>query len=621
MIVFLSSTCYDLKDARAEVEEFLKQKGHTALLSDRAGFPVNPGRHRHDVCIDNIKQCDLYIVVIDSRYGADYYKDKNISITWAEFREAIRQKKLIMAFVRKEIFTERLTFRNTKKKFIEDLKKYKVNESSLSSTEIERLSEMLRPHLVDNPKTFKLIDEIQAAGQGIWIQDFDNSTQIKAHLKNMYETEHSLLNISKPGLQASSGEVPLSALSGSSATFIAGNFEISGSKTLSEEVIRTAISKIPGPLDKYRNVLGSGSVPQASNGLFYFVPLDNSGVKEDEKLGIAPTALGRSVRGELEGLVEKMQDQKAAVTRFVDTVKRNPIFCKSFEWKEKAYIVGTYEKKEFHGTTQHFCVLDQFAFKWRVLIDRQLDEEPRSSRLGDNYQLIVHNDELYFYFERMLQQIGTMFQGMGIAEFAILDFKNKSISRLLCSGQYREGGIEGTFKFDLAPGSENAKHYEMLLEREASKSPFIYRTPSDYDINDPKNFIEKWIIENPDFYRNEIGKVTILTYDVNILWDFDTYGSLEGYKNEFDHVENDNYVVFYYFAGPILALRKSDNKYLVILVPQGYGAGGTWGLRSINSVSFVETTLLFAKNDYESYEIDLQACEYKRNYFGAALSN
>lgn len=51
MKIFISSTCYDLTDLRAEVESFLINKGHELLVSNRADFPVDIGVHRHEVCI------------------------------------------------------------------------------------------------------------------------------------------------------------------------------------------------------------------------------------------------------------------------------------------------------------------------------------------------------------------------------------------------------------------------------------------------------------------------------------------------------------------------------------------------------------------------------------------
>ncbi len=118
MKIFLSSTCYDLKDLRAEIENYLIKTNHEILLSDRAAFPIKAKTHRHDVCIENAELCDLFLIVIDTRYGAPYYKDPSISITWAELRKAIETKKNIMAFIRKDIFNERQSCRHNQKKVI-----------------------------------------------------------------------------------------------------------------------------------------------------------------------------------------------------------------------------------------------------------------------------------------------------------------------------------------------------------------------------------------------------------------------------------------------------------------------------------------------------------------------
>ena len=130
------------------------------MLSDRDDFQIEMGVHRHDVCIENVGKCDYFILVIDSRYGAEYYKDKTTSITWAELREAIRTKRKAVAFVRREIFNERQTCRHNQK-----------------------LGNPFAPFFVDNIKTFVLIDEVQKSDTGIWIQQFDSSINIKERLE------------------------------------------------------------------------------------------------------------------------------------------------------------------------------------------------------------------------------------------------------------------------------------------------------------------------------------------------------------------------------------------------------------------------------------------------------
>ena len=151
MNIFLSSTCYDLKDLRAEVEQFIRDKGHFPLMSDRDNFPMVPGKHRHDVCLENIYICNLLIVVISGRYGATYYKDTNKSITHAEYDEAVKLDKEIRVFIRKEVFDERLCY--------------------LKNNTTER---PYNPVFADNNKVFDFIDIIQKDKKGFYIQFFND---------------------------------------------------------------------------------------------------------------------------------------------------------------------------------------------------------------------------------------------------------------------------------------------------------------------------------------------------------------------------------------------------------------------------------------------------------------
>ncbi len=590
MKIFLSSTCYDLKDLRAEVENFLLAKGHQLLLSDRANFPHFIGTHRHDICIENVETCDLFILVIDSRYGAPYYKDQNISITWAEFREAIRSKRKIIAFVRQEVYNERQSCRRNQKK-----------------------GNTFEPAFADNIKTFDLIDEVQRYEDGVWMQPFDNSVQVKEKLESIYETKHSLLNEEYTTVEVSSNEIPLTALSGSTATFLTKNTALGNVKTINAEIIQSAIDKIPASTQPWGEVLPSEPILNYSNDFYYFFPLRPSGDEGEMVMGISPTALGRSIRSELLDLLKKIEDEDKAVAFFTDTVKRKPILCKSLKFDNKSYIIGFYEKiSQLHGKVQHMCVLSLFANKWQIYHDQQLDDFMCYVDLSDEFQVITHNKKLYFYFERLIQHMGTAFNGFGVVEFSVFDFSKKSIIRLFYEGRYREEKIEGIFDFSSLEQNQDSKIYEFILEQGAARSKHIYRTPRNYNLETPENCIEKWNIDNPDFYSNEYGEIAFSYYSENLLWNFDKDDSIESYKASTEHVENDIYILFYYFAGPILGFRKSDQTYFVVLVPQGYGAGGVWGLRSINTVKFLDSEKIFAKNEYESYEINLETGQYER---------
>ena len=283
MKIFLSSTCYDLKDLRAEVEKFLSEKGHELLLSDRATFPIDPEVHRHDVCLQNVHNADLFILALDGRFGAKYYKNEDISITWAEFREALKTGKSIIPFVRREVFNERQSCRHNQKK---------GNEYD--------------PAFADNIKTFDFIDEIQQHEGGYWMEIFDNSVQVKTRLENIYETNHSSLNYEPLTLSGPTDEVPLSMVSGSTASYITNYINEEPTDNLSLEILDKAIDSIPNETAVWGEILGFENIPGA-NDYFYFRPIKQSGDEGEIIVGISPTALGKSVRDELKDLKDKMK--------------------------------------------------------------------------------------------------------------------------------------------------------------------------------------------------------------------------------------------------------------------------------------------------------------------------
>lgn len=165
MKIFISSTCYNLPDLRAELESFIIQNGHTPLLSDRDSFPVITGIHRHDVCLEAVTGCDLFVLIVDGRYGANYYGDPSISITHAEFKTALSMGINLIAFIREDVFYERQT--------------YKKNANITG----------FRPCYVDDIRVFKLITDIQEHHSGPWAQPFKDVTNVKKLLNSIFESQ------------------------------------------------------------------------------------------------------------------------------------------------------------------------------------------------------------------------------------------------------------------------------------------------------------------------------------------------------------------------------------------------------------------------------------------------
>jgi Domain of unknown function (DUF4062) len=99
--VFVSSTYEDLKLERSKVMQ--------ALLMSKcipAGMELFPaaGETQWDLIKRVIDECDYYIVVLGSRYGSTRsVRGKKVSYTELEFNYAVRKKKVILAFPRRDL--------------------------------------------------------------------------------------------------------------------------------------------------------------------------------------------------------------------------------------------------------------------------------------------------------------------------------------------------------------------------------------------------------------------------------------------------------------------------------------------------------------------------------------
>ena len=83
--------------------------GFDVQLSETNDFDVDTNKNSYEACLDTIERCDFFILLIGSRVGGLYNKEKQISITMAEYNKAYDllckgKIKKIINFVRKELF-------------------------------------------------------------------------------------------------------------------------------------------------------------------------------------------------------------------------------------------------------------------------------------------------------------------------------------------------------------------------------------------------------------------------------------------------------------------------------------------------------------------------------------
>lgn len=85
--VFVSSTCYDLKQVRADLKAFIESLGLEPVISEYDAFPVDPNVTTVENCLRVVDaKADIFVLIVGGRYGA--VQDKGKSVTNLEYLRA-----------------------------------------------------------------------------------------------------------------------------------------------------------------------------------------------------------------------------------------------------------------------------------------------------------------------------------------------------------------------------------------------------------------------------------------------------------------------------------------------------------------------------------------------------
>jgi hypothetical protein len=177
--VFISSTCYDLKETRENVAQFIRDIGFEAILSDQGDVPYGHRVHTHDACLLEVEKSDILILIIGNRYGG-FYKNTEKSITRMEYETAIKYNIPVYAYVRASTYGEH-------GKYIQS-KKAKESYDDRSDGE--------------NTKIFEFIDAVRRAPKNNAIIPFEDDRELIKLLKKQFSgMVHELLQKKKEKLQ------------------------------------------------------------------------------------------------------------------------------------------------------------------------------------------------------------------------------------------------------------------------------------------------------------------------------------------------------------------------------------------------------------------------------------
>jgi hypothetical protein len=158
--IFISSTYFDLKNVRADLEYFVRERGYDPVLHERGSVPYGKSEALERYCYKEIESCDILVSIVGGRFGSGA-EDSSYSISQVELKVALELSKQVYVFVEREVYHEYKTYEKNKDS--------KINWSS-----------------VDSVKIFNFLDEIYSLKSNNPVQPFETSFDITSNLKEQW---------------------------------------------------------------------------------------------------------------------------------------------------------------------------------------------------------------------------------------------------------------------------------------------------------------------------------------------------------------------------------------------------------------------------------------------------
>ena len=159
--IFVSSTQYDLRYVRNDLDRFIRDAGYESVLNEKGNIPYGSMQRLEEYCYREIELCDILISIIGGRFGSESRED-GYSISNLELKTAIERGKQVYVFVENTVLSE-----------------YGVFKINKESKDINYSS-------VDDLRIFEFIEEVYSLPLNNQIKGFDSVQEIALYLKEQW---------------------------------------------------------------------------------------------------------------------------------------------------------------------------------------------------------------------------------------------------------------------------------------------------------------------------------------------------------------------------------------------------------------------------------------------------
>ncbi|MBL7703118.1 MAG: DUF4062 domain-containing protein [Ferruginibacter sp.] len=156
--LFISSTFYDFKQVRSDIDAFIDNLGYEPLRNEEGDIPYGKEEALEEYCYKEIKSVDILVSIIGGRFGSES-KRNNSSVSQIELRTAIKENKQIYIFIEKNVLAEYETFL------------------------LNKDNEAMKYRYVDDRRIYEFIEEVKNLNTNNNIKGFETASDITRYLK------------------------------------------------------------------------------------------------------------------------------------------------------------------------------------------------------------------------------------------------------------------------------------------------------------------------------------------------------------------------------------------------------------------------------------------------------
>jgi hypothetical protein len=157
--IFISSTYYDLRQVREDIERMVLDIGYEAVRHETGRIPYSKDEKLESAAYREVELSDIIVSIVGGRFGSESTTHPGLSISQAELRRALERGIQVFVFVEKNTLSEYST--------------YQLNKDTPG----------VKYRFADDVRVYEFIDQLYALPQNNPIQGFETSADITKFLR------------------------------------------------------------------------------------------------------------------------------------------------------------------------------------------------------------------------------------------------------------------------------------------------------------------------------------------------------------------------------------------------------------------------------------------------------